>query len=291
MVPLLAHLAWRGTSSSGPCRHREPVPPSRSGRGRSIFREAVPALIVLAVAVLFVGLMELSVRRTWKNHKAIRDPVRGALTDDGFEVQSAVGSAKIPWDYFRKWSGSGRRPAPVSGRQLSQHLRQGALRHRGRLAARPGPGGREGTKEAERSRQANSVHCSPLARDLRRRCLPDDEVGPDHEDHCDSPARGGHREAPPKARRGARRGTRGSRGRRRTRVASRPARSAARILTWRWLPRRCQALPGRRVRAEECPRTAQPDPPISDPGCAEPGRSAATARALRSCSGVSRSRR
>ena len=56
-----------------------------------------------------------------------------------------------------------------------------------------------------------------------------------------------------------------------------------RILTWRWLPRRCQALPGRRVRARSAHARLSLIHLLSDPGGAEPGRSAATARARRVC--------
>lgn len=77
-----------------------------TGATRGSLEDAVPILIVFAVITGFLGLMELSIRRSWKSNKAIHEAVQGAFTDECLETQSAIGSSKMPWSYFLKWASS-----------------------------------------------------------------------------------------------------------------------------------------------------------------------------------------
>lgn len=60
----------------------------------------VPILVFAAVVLGLWGLSEASIRRSWRNHKALREPIQGALFDDHFETRSRVGSSDLPWSHF-----------------------------------------------------------------------------------------------------------------------------------------------------------------------------------------------
>lgn len=56
--------------------------------------------------VLMLALFDWSLRRAWKTHKLLGEPVRGSFSDEGFAMESELGKGLIPWDRFYQWSGS-----------------------------------------------------------------------------------------------------------------------------------------------------------------------------------------